>query len=286
VVSAPIPAPSTLAPGLPAEFDRIVARGLARDPLERFPTAREMALALEECAPQIRPSEIASWVERIAADSLARRSLLLSAIEHSPHDSVDGEGRTEHVDMRALAAAQDGSGRRSVPSGGPMLTPGTGMNKQRYAPHPGVQEDLASVRERPQAPKSSRATKLLGLAVLVISVLVGLFLLVIPSGERERPIAAPLADEGTLQVRSGAADAAASAPQATRPTATPSPASTVQLKEVVTEEREREREKPASRSAPKSERKSRSTRAPKAPSCDPPYSIDASGRRIFKVECM
>ena len=46
-VSAPPPSLTGARSDLPDELDAIIARGMAKDPLERFPTARELA---EACA--------------------------------------------------------------------------------------------------------------------------------------------------------------------------------------------------------------------------------------------
>ncbi|MBT9555532.1 MAG: serine/threonine protein kinase [Myxococcales bacterium] len=47
VATAPVPAPSTVVPDLPSELDAFVDRALAKDPNERFGTAREMAEGLQ-----------------------------------------------------------------------------------------------------------------------------------------------------------------------------------------------------------------------------------------------
>lgn len=46
-VNAPPPAASSLRPGIPDAVDQVIARGMAKDPAERFPTAVELAQALE-----------------------------------------------------------------------------------------------------------------------------------------------------------------------------------------------------------------------------------------------
>ena len=285
VMSQPIPAPSSLVPSLPREFDRIVARGLSREPEQRFATAREMALALEDCAPQIRPSEIASWVERIAADSLARRSLLLSAIEHSSPDVADAEGRTEHVDVRALAASE----RNSSPSGlaVPVLTPGTGV-AQRSRAH-GEHEELTGTR----AKKRSRGSPLLKFTVVglfLTIVIVGLALFIIPS-EGVQPAATPIGDARVVAPAAAPREPQTVSPEATRPVAVDPPHEPLEASDAPEESEprartpepddtsERKSDKPAKRSG-------RSSQKHKNESCDPPYSIDAQGRRIFKVECM
>ena len=45
-MNAPLPAPSTLRPGLPAAVDEVVARGLAKDPAHRYSSAGELAEAI------------------------------------------------------------------------------------------------------------------------------------------------------------------------------------------------------------------------------------------------
>ncbi len=62
-------------------LDAIVLRGLARDPQGRWPTARAMALALEDCVPPATAPHIGAWVERIAHGTLAERARVIGAME-------------------------------------------------------------------------------------------------------------------------------------------------------------------------------------------------------------
>ena len=78
--------PSALAPDLDPRLDAILERGLSRSPPRRYPTARDMALALEACVPAVRPSEIGAWVRRLAGEALAKR-------ERALRDPADGRGR-------------------------------------------------------------------------------------------------------------------------------------------------------------------------------------------------
>jgi serine/threonine-protein kinase len=50
VVAMPIPRVRTLVPDVPEAVEVVCARALERDPAQRFPTARQMAAALEEAA--------------------------------------------------------------------------------------------------------------------------------------------------------------------------------------------------------------------------------------------
>ncbi|HEX2674014.1 MAG TPA: serine/threonine-protein kinase, partial [Polyangiaceae bacterium] len=83
VLNAPAPSLRDLRPDLPPAYDAIVQRGLAKDPAARFQSARDMALELEAAAPPVRASEVGAWVERIASDTLVRRSRTIAKIERT-----------------------------------------------------------------------------------------------------------------------------------------------------------------------------------------------------------
>jgi serine/threonine-protein kinase len=73
--------PSRYVEGLDEEVDGIVLRALELDPSRRFPTAREMALALEAATDAAPPSAIGEWVEWIAAGLLSKSGERLRAVE-------------------------------------------------------------------------------------------------------------------------------------------------------------------------------------------------------------
>ena len=76
-----VPAPSRINDHVPKAVDAIVLRGLARDPDDRYATAREMAIALEGCGKLATLSEVGEWVERMAHDSLDRRARAIADCE-------------------------------------------------------------------------------------------------------------------------------------------------------------------------------------------------------------
>jgi hypothetical protein len=85
ILSEPIPPPSEVAAHVAKAFDRVVMRGLERDPARRYATAREMALELERCAGGVvSPSEVGTWVERWAGPALSKRATLIAEIEGAP----------------------------------------------------------------------------------------------------------------------------------------------------------------------------------------------------------
>jgi serine/threonine protein kinase len=81
ILSESILPPSAVSPHVAGAFDRVVMRGLERDPARRYSTAREMALDLERCAGIVSPSEVGTWVERWAGPTLSNRAALMAEIE-------------------------------------------------------------------------------------------------------------------------------------------------------------------------------------------------------------
>ncbi|HEX5657190.1 MAG TPA: serine/threonine-protein kinase [Polyangiales bacterium] len=127
LLSAPIPAPSTRRMGLPPALNAIVQRGLERDPLRRFSTAEDMALALESALPVARPARIARWVNEVSGEMLAERAKLVSAIERA-HD-VDTPATVPPIKRRrtqlGLLAAAGALGLAGwlIARGAPHTTP-------------------------------------------------------------------------------------------------------------------------------------------------------------------
>jgi serine/threonine-protein kinase len=73
--------PSKYAHDVPEALDALVLRGLDPVPARRFTTAREMAIALEKCAPPSLASDVSSWLEGAAGDALAERAARVAAVE-------------------------------------------------------------------------------------------------------------------------------------------------------------------------------------------------------------
>jgi serine/threonine-protein kinase len=73
--------PGAHAPGTPRLLDAIVLHGLARNPDQRFASAREMALALERLGELAPASEVGAWVESLGGPALAERGAQLKQLE-------------------------------------------------------------------------------------------------------------------------------------------------------------------------------------------------------------
>lgn len=91
ILGMTVGAPSAYNPSVPAAIDEVVLRGLARAPGDRFATARDMALALEEVVHLATSSVVGAWAERLAENALARRAEELAIVEAS--DKVGASSR-------------------------------------------------------------------------------------------------------------------------------------------------------------------------------------------------
>jgi serine/threonine-protein kinase len=89
VLNAEVPTPSSIVPGLPESLDRVVLRGLERDPAKRYPTARAMAAEIDACLGVASPTEIGEWVERTAGDQLREAAARIASIERTAAESAD-----------------------------------------------------------------------------------------------------------------------------------------------------------------------------------------------------
>jgi serine/threonine-protein kinase len=82
-----VDAPAAVAPEVPEQLNAIVLKGLARNPADRFGTARDMARSLRDAVRIASASEVADWVESIAGETLTMRRKVLARIESAPEDS-------------------------------------------------------------------------------------------------------------------------------------------------------------------------------------------------------
>jgi eukaryotic-like serine/threonine-protein kinase len=87
VLEGTIPPLAELVPGVPAALAAAVTRATAKDPTQRFGTAKEFARALEGVGPLIPAHVIGDWVREAGGDELVRRGLRLREIESTPISS-------------------------------------------------------------------------------------------------------------------------------------------------------------------------------------------------------
>jgi eukaryotic-like serine/threonine-protein kinase len=246
--------PSRREPSVPPAFDAIVLRGLARDPEQRYESARAMAADLERAAPAVRASEVGAWVGRLAGETLAARAAVIAEMERQerPGDATP-----------ASVPSTTSSPETPMPAGGVVLAEA----ERSQVSHPGV------VAERPASPAGgpSRLRRFVvssALAGLLAGGALGAATLGHHSPTRAAADAPPVSSASSVvapPVAAATESAAASepAPTAVASTVATTPSAASSAKPLA---------RPGKRMTPRS--------------CDPPYTLDSRGREVFKVECL
>ena len=135
VLHGEVEPPSAHVPGLGTAVDSIVLRGLARDRASRYPTAREMALAIEAVMPLAPPSRVGAWVESLAGEALTERMEQIADIEGGTTATEKGDATPSSIlSARPDASQSDArreARRKSLPPGertGPTRPDDTRLN--------------------------------------------------------------------------------------------------------------------------------------------------------------
>jgi serine/threonine-protein kinase len=95
VLGAAIEPPRSLRPDLPEAVDELVMRALAREPDDRYPTAKQFADAIEATLEVASASAVGEWVSERARDTLERRAKLRTAIERGRKSAPSGNQADE-----------------------------------------------------------------------------------------------------------------------------------------------------------------------------------------------
>ncbi len=265
VMAGKIVAPSKIVPGIPAELDAIVLRGLARDPAVRWPTARDFAMALERCTPVATSSEIGEWVQSIAGDVLAHRAALVSEIEGGS------------MSLRVAAPAEP-------PKDAVSQVSSIALSSSEPA------EELSFHRRR--------GGKNYFIAAAVMGILLGILVFAFRYGEMRSDATATVAappPEATVRQpveqvvttpvvapappSTGVADDVLTPPPAANPA--PSDAKQVADSHPLIRTFPRSAPPPAAPPPPKQPADSKTK-----PDCDPPFTRDANGHKHYKLQCL
>ncbi|HEY8073697.1 MAG TPA: protein kinase [Labilithrix sp.] len=263
VLEQEVPKPSSKVSGLPTALDALVLKGLAREPEQRFATAREMAVALERCGIAAAPaSSIGEWVESLANESLEKKASRI-------HD-------IERVSDQGLPPAPPPSQPEIKIAFPPPRTQFESLETMTAPEQPTSNVSYATARTVPGAAPKNRLRPLLVVAAL---------------------LAIAGASAGVWTVIGRHRDVAAAAPTASQPTAlaTPTPPPPPEDKTIAAPP-------PTTSVATTDSPTSAPVRAPtplihpigpKLPAqpshaarCTPPYSVDANGIRHLKPECL
>jgi len=257
VLKGDVPRPSLVAPHVPTAFDRIVLRGLARAPSDRFSTAQAMAGAVERCVGIAPPVEVGEWVEKLAGTTISRRI-------------------AEIADIDRLSGTRDSPARYRAPDpDGRTLT-----TSMRQSPPGGIQgssREISCVSNAPalrNPPIARRSHKdiLIGAissAAMVVAVLLG--------GRVRAP--ASVFPTAATSTATSAARAVIVVPVSALPVMAPPPTDTLPAPLAPATEAPRSRITPAIRV---SEVRSPSPKV----DCDPPFTVDGRGHKHYKEACL
>jgi eukaryotic-like serine/threonine-protein kinase len=97
-------APSEL--GAPSSLDQCTMQALSRNPNERFPTARSMAMELGRRVQPASPHEVAAWLEELAGEELAKNAERVAGIETAPLLEVPRSSPASGTDVADVRAAK------------------------------------------------------------------------------------------------------------------------------------------------------------------------------------
>jgi eukaryotic-like serine/threonine-protein kinase len=249
VLAGDVKPPSKFRPEVSPELDALVLKALAPTAETRFASAREMAIALENCVPPASNLKVGAWVESVAGDSLRERAQRLREAEESTgiNAVVDVEGLQKRLaDARASMPARDSDGRIPLRPIGETTT------------QPVRQSNW--VRREHRSPWLVRGGAA-ALALVALGLLLWAFL---PSKAPEAANVQPSPSAEPVSALATAATPVVVEP-ADLPQETPVPSATMASPVHVVK-------KAAAKSHPSA-------------NCVPPFVLDAQGRKRFKPEC-
>jgi serine/threonine-protein kinase len=258
-----VPLPSSIVPGLPPLLDDVVMRGLARNPEERFSSARAMAVALETACAVASQRQVGEWIEKTAGEILHERAALVAKIE------------TDTSISHLVPQVEVFSSRPPPPvTPYPSFHPPPAMSAHETGPSAVISQQSIA----PPPPQRSRAPVVLALALLFL--LLGGIAFLGWTRLRTAPAAAPPPPPATVASETpkppeppppettSPAPVASSAPPPTQTVARPPPP----IQPTVT--------------APTTKPTASASAKPPAADCNPPYTVDTDGIRHVKPECM
>jgi serine/threonine-protein kinase len=258
ILNREVAPPSVHAKDISPALDAIVLKALAREPSDRFTTAREMALELERCSGQISAVEIGEWVERMAKDAIAMRARKVEELEN--YSASSGWPAAPDAGQAAAMAAE----RRGKASQESVKTIAEGRFSDDLASSP-TGRSIASVSRYPQTEPRKSRTRFAVLAAVAFA-LVGAATV----ARRSRPPIAPAATPAT-----SSSPTPAVTPAVAEPTAAPEPSPEPALEPAA-----------SARVAGAPPKGKPHAPAKKKVDCSFPYIIDEQGIQHIKKECL
>jgi eukaryotic-like serine/threonine-protein kinase len=285
ILTTEIPPPTSHAPHLSARIDAIVMRGLERNPDKRYATAREMAIDLEACLGVASPTQVGAWVDSVAHDALVRRAAIVAEIESASSRWSD------------LSAPWSGAPSVPAPESGISLNPRSGVLRYESSGPHSLLPQPASEDPAPGAAPTSRRWGRRAIALGCALSLGALAAIALLHGPRRFSSAHPSSASSSTILSAGSAapslsGAAPSPPPADGPvTGGPdSVAPTAATAAAIASASVAATRPPVGglvdRQATGRAKAPVAAPPPSAvPDCEPPYSLDARGHKIWKDAC-
>jgi serine/threonine-protein kinase len=261
--------PSSLVEGLPTAIDAIVRRGLSREPGDRFATANDMAVALEQVAPMASAREIGAWVTSTAGEALAQRAKMLADIESASTVGTVPPPALAPAPASAAAEVDESQAPTRVASSEPKTLLRSPLETGSVSSASMQLPVTVSTRRR------SRAPLLYSGAAVAAACVLGLTLWAM-SGRQETMPSEPASSGVAPPPAASELPVLPAPPESTAATTPSSPPSSA----------------PPSRPAwagaalPRPTAAAPVKRPPPRPECNPPYTIDSDGVRIPKPACL
>ncbi len=134
--------PSEFNSAIDPATDAVVMKGLAREPGDRYATARDMALAMEQTIGLASPYEVGEWVESLASSEMGRRARSIADIESTSTMNVAANaqrtgsfpllGDSPHSQVSSISVS------RPAISGSMSPSPKAKRNARRFAAAAGL----------------------------------------------------------------------------------------------------------------------------------------------------
>ncbi len=135
VLNGKVTPPSELVEGLPAGVDEIILKGLRRNPNDRYQTAREMAVDLEDVLGVEIPRRVGAFVEECAGESIARRAARIKEIESNSTDP-SADAKLSEISGVSQASAMAPVAGLALPGARPPSSSSTSLEAITPAPRP------------------------------------------------------------------------------------------------------------------------------------------------------
>jgi eukaryotic-like serine/threonine-protein kinase len=263
--------PGSVDPAL-AGWDPIVQRAAAKEPLERYPSARAMALDVERVAGVASSVEVGDFVERLAGERIKGRSKRIAEIESS-------SGPAKAFGQAALVAELARSSMPTVPAE-VRSEEVSGADSTKSAASK-VSHAVSVVPAIPGPRRWSQAVIAVGVVAIALSAL-----FVSVGKYRSASAVAPSEPAAPPPPASAAAAPTPSATVATTATvgAAPPPTGSAGLP-AAQDNPPATATATAGAPAPRP-RTPQPAKTPSKPNCDRPYTVDGSGHMHFRAECL